>query len=133
MQIVYGFGVKKERDIPTVKWTEGRIRSFITSTLRGGLRRWPPKWECLKEAKTGKRINEKSGRLAEHYLCASCKKEYTSKDIQVDHIDPVVCIDKGFISWDVFIKRLYCPKENLQVLCKNCHKEKTTKERKKRQ
>jgi len=26
------------------EWTEGRYRSFITSTLRGGMRRWPPKW-----------------------------------------------------------------------------------------
>lgn len=113
-------------------WTEGRIRSFITSTLRGGLRRWPPKWEVLKEAKIGKKINEKSGRLAEHYLCAKCKKVYISKDVQVDHINPVVDIKKGFTTWDEFIKRLYCEKKDLQVLCIKCHKEKTAKERIKR-
>lgn len=118
--------------IGPLMWSEGRIKSFITSTLRGGLRRWPPKWETLKEAKVGKKINEKSGRLAEHYKCASCKKEYVSKDVEVDHIKPVVCPKKGFVSWDEFIKRLYCPKENLQCLCKKCHKEKTNQEKLKR-
>lgn len=114
------------------EWSVGRQRSFITSTLRGGLRRWPPKWDCLKEAFTSKKINSKTGRLASHYRCNGCKEEYTSKDIQIDHINPVVCPKEGFISWDEFIKRLYCPKENLQALCRACHLVKTKEERKKR-
>jgi hypothetical protein len=49
------------------EWTEGRLKSFITSTLRGGFRRYPPKYESLKEAQVGKKINDKSQRLAMHY------------------------------------------------------------------
>ena len=60
-----------------------------------------------------------------------CKEEFTSKDVEVDHINPVVSIQDGFIDWNEFIKRLYCGKENLQVLCKPCHKIKTKNERKK--
>lgn len=52
--------------------------------------------------------------------------------MQVDHIKPVVSPTKGFQSWDDFIDKLYCEKDNLQVLCKSCHKEKTLKEKKKR-
>lgn len=102
-------------------WTEGRYRSFITSTLRSGARRWPPKYETLNQAKTEKKVNAKTGRIAQHYLCNHCNKEYTAKDVEVDHINPVVDPTEGFISWDVFIERLFCEKENLQVLCKGCH------------
>jgi 5-methylcytosine-specific restriction endonuclease McrA len=111
-------------------WTEGRYRSFVTSTLRSGARRWPPKYETLNEAKTEKKVNEKTGRIAQHYLCSSCSKEFPAKDVQVDHIHPVVDPKKGFISWDVFIERLYCEKENLQVLCKGCHLVKSNEEKK---
>jgi len=79
----------------------------------------------------GKKINEKTGRVAKHYRCASCGGEFTSSNIEVDHISPVVDPDIGFIDWNTFIDRLYCPKENLQVLCTSCHKEKTNEERKK--
>ena len=48
------------------KWTEARYRSFITSTLRAGSRKWPPKYETLNAAKTEKKTNEKTGRLAQH-------------------------------------------------------------------
>ena len=109
-------------------WTESRYRSFITSTLRAGSRRWPPKYQCLNEAKTEKKINPKSGRLAQHYACAECGNDFPAKDVQVDHIKPVVDPKKGFISWDVFIDRLFCEQKNFQVLCKEDHKKKTKKE-----
>lgn len=114
-----------------VKWTDGRIRSFITSTIRSGFRRWPDKYEAINLAKSGKKINESTGRLAEHYKCAKCKELFTSKDIQVDHIDPVVP-PSGFTTWDDFINRLFCPAKNLQVLCKKCHQVKTKAESEKR-
>jgi hypothetical protein len=44
----------------------------------------------------------------------------------------VVDVKVGFTSWDDFIERLYCGKENLQVLCKECHDKKTLKEKKQR-
>lgn len=110
-----------------MKWTEGRLRSFITSTIRSGFRRWPDKYEALNLAKLGKKINEATGRLAEHYKCAKCKESFVAKDIQVDHILPVVP-PSGFTTWDDFIKRLFCPAKELQVLCKPCHAIKTKKE-----
>lgn len=110
------------------KWTEARYKGFVISLLRAGTRKWPPKYETLNEAKTKKKINKATGRLAQHYRCNGCKKEFPLKSVQVDHIEPVVAQD-GFASWDVFIDRLFCEKENLQTLCIGCHKTKTLKER----
>lgn len=111
------------------KWTEARYRSFVTSTLRAGSRKWPPKYETLNAAKTEKKINKATGRLAQHYLCAMCAQEYTQKDVQVDHIKPVIDPKKGFVSWDTYIDRMFCEGKNLQVLCKVCHAEKTKLEK----
>lgn len=110
-----------------MKWTDGRIRGFITSTIRSGFRRWPEKYTALDRAKVGKIKNKQTGRLAEHYRCASCNGNFISKDVQVDHIDPVVPLT-GFTTWDNFIERMFCDSEKLQVLCIKCHKDKTKKE-----
>lgn len=105
-----------------MSWTEGRIHSFIVSALRAATRRWPPRYETMNEAKTEKRINEKTGRLAQHYECAACRLDFPQKDVQVNHKEAVVSPEEGFISWDVFIERLFCSKDKLEVLCKPCHK-----------
>ncbi len=113
-------------------WTDGRIKSFITTVLRGGMRRWPPKWEVLQSAYVERRKNPASGKLAKFYQCSSCKSDYTSTQVQVDHIEPAVDPIKGFTTWDEFIERLFVPATGMQVLCKPCHKIKTKKETKAR-
>src|SRR5688572_3040895 len=107
------------------QWTDSRFRSFVTSALRSASRRWPPKYERLKGACVGVRKNPKTGRDAKHYLCAACEESFPQRDVQVDHIEAI----GEFTSWDVFIERLFCEADNLQVLCKPCHKAKTIKER----
>jgi 5-methylcytosine-specific restriction endonuclease McrA len=114
------------------EWTEGRYRSFITSVIRGGFRRWPNKYIAIKQAYIGKKLNESSGRPAMHYQCAICNEEFPAAQIQVDHIDPVVDPATGFTSWDSFIERLFCSADNLQVVCKPCHKIKTQEEKQQR-
>lgn len=110
-------------------WTAARYRSFITSTLRAGSRRWPPKFETLNGAKTEKKVNKATGRIAQHYRCIACNDDYPAKDVQVDHIKPIVDPKKGFQTWDLFIANLFCEKDNLQILCKTCHTEKTNLEK----
>ena len=119
--------MKKRKLFNGGEWTIGRFNSFITSILRSGSRRWGPKYETLNAAKTEKKTNPKSGRIAQHFMCASCNKEYIAKDVQVDHIKPIG-FDK---TWDEFINGLYCEADNLQVLCIPCHKVKTQLEKKK--
>lgn len=47
----------------------------------------------------------------------------------MDHIDPVVGTADGWIDWNTYIDRLFCPVEKLQALCELCHKRKCDKER----
>jgi hypothetical protein len=111
------------------EWTEARWKAFIISILRSGTQRYPPKYECLNEAKTEKKINPKTGRIAQHFMCAICKSDFPQKEVAVDHVIPVVDPRVGFTSWDNFISRLFCSKDNLQVLCNPCHKIKTNQEK----
>lgn len=112
-------------------WTEGRLKSFITTTLRSGMRRYPPKYEALKLAYTETKVNPKSGRMARHFRCNNCKEEFTQSNINVDHIEAAVDPKVGFVDWNTFISRLFCSVTNLQVLCIPCHKEKSKEERNK--
>ena len=111
-------------------WNESRIKNFIISLLRAGSRKWPPRAKVLGQAKTEKKINSKSGRLAQHYLCNACKKDFPQKDVNVDHVIPVVSPEEGFVDWNTYIPRMFCEEENLQVLCSRCHTKKSTEEKK---
>ena len=79
-------------------------------------------------AKTEKKINEATGRIAQHYRCAICQDEFPAKGVQVDHKIPM---GKGK-TWDEFINELFCEEDNLQVLCLVCHKAKSKEENKKK-
>lgn len=59
--------------------------------------------------------------MAMHYKCNHCNLDFPGKEVQVNHIVPVVPVE-GFTSWDVVIERMFCEKDGLEVLCKPCHK-----------
>jgi hypothetical protein len=67
--------------------------------------------------------------------CQVCNEWVGSTQIAVDHIDPVVPPDgypSHFDMWDrinLFLKRLWCDKSNLQRICDSCHDKKTNEER----
>lgn len=110
------------------QWTESKFNTFVRNQLRAGSRKWAPIQEVKKEA------NIDRGQ----YLCAGCgqivpptvkqgRKRVTN--IFVDHIDPIVDPNIGFTSFDDYIDRLYCEKDNLQLLCGECHDKKSLEER----
>lgn len=92
------------------------LKNFVTQTLRRATFRWPFK----NMAKSKMRVERGL------YECQSCHGIFSPKDIELDHIIPVVDLKKGFTSWDDFIKRLFVKTDDFQVLCKNiCHTQKT--------
>ncbi len=110
------------------RWTEARFNSFIKSALRGASRKWAPIQDCQKEARVERG----------YYLCAGCKEKVPAtikegrkrvKNIHVDHIVPIIDPNVGFTNWDDCIERMFCEKDNLQVLCKECHDVKCAEER----
>lgn len=64
--------------------------------------------------------------------CAECKQPTPKSYLVVDHIDPVVELNRSFedMSFDELIDRMWCSIDNLQALCDNCHKVKTKAEQK---
>ena len=113
------------------EWTEARYRSFVKSALRSASQRWPPKYQVLNEAYVGQQINKSSGRMAKHFRCNKCLDLFPQKEVEVNHLTPVV-LTSGFDSWDGVIERLFCEKDKLEVLCKPCHKLVTKEENQER-
>ena len=110
------------------KWNlRSRIRNFIRRCFLYS----PERREALNKAKVG-----------DKYKCNKCKRKFLKRSVCVDHIDPVVDIEKGFPqialkrcfyvdNWTIYIHRMFNA-SNLQVLCNRCHDKKTRGERKQR-
>lgn len=109
-------------------WAPGRLQAWVIAGLRSLSRKYPPRFETLKEAATEKKTNVKTGRLAQHYECAECRNDFPATGVNVDHLIPVCDPEKGFEDWNTYIPRLFCEKANLQVLCSDCHSKKSLAE-----
>ena len=106
-------------------WTEARWNSFIRSALRIAFIKYPVRYQVLNDSK--REYKGKDKRRKWEYQCAECKDWFKSTEIQVDHIKPCGTFKKGYM--EQFIINLFCEQEDLQVLCKPCHKIKTQKEK----
>ena len=111
-------------------WTEAKYKAFIKNALRMASMKWGPIGQCSKEARVSRGM----------YTCASCLETVPSsikvegqrkkkRNIKVDHIEPVICPIRGFVSWDEVVSRMFVEKEGLQLLCSSCHDIKTKEER----
>lgn len=97
---------------------EKQIRKFLIPVLRRATFYWPAREEAKKEARIERGL----------YKCAGCGNSVKNKEFQMDHIKPAVSV-KGWVGFmDDFIRKLYSPKEQFQLLCKNCHETKTQAE-----
>lgn len=106
------------------RWTESKYFSFIRSALRAAFNKYPPKFDAKLEA----RIVVEGKRHRYEYICASCNCTYRDTEVQVDHIYPAGSLKK-YEDLPSFVANLFCETDNLQVLCKDCHKAKTKEER----
>lgn len=62
--------------------------------------------------------------------CTACQQMSPEYLMDCDHIDPIVPINQALedMSWDTVVDRAWCARNNLQPVCKPCHKEKTKAE-----
>lgn len=109
-------------------WTEAHFRSFIRGNLRRVSQKWAPIQTTLSKARVERGF----------YLCAHCKNTVPAtskvdgkrvKNVHVDHINPVIDPNIGWVSWDSLIERMFVEENGLQVLCDACHTIKTNAEK----
>jgi len=117
-------GVELTRNFHTM--TESEYFSMILSSLRRTTRFWKPVLIALEKARRPNNSDNK--RLKYQYQCNLCKAWCPRSLVQVDHIVPCGGI-KNYESIVPWLKRAHVEK-GFQVLCKECHKIKTKKERK---
>lgn len=91
------------------------LNTFIKNILRRGSFYWKPRTEAMTAARVSRG----------QYKCALCTDLFGPKEVALDHIHPVVDPRHGFVSWDDYINRLFCPAEGFQVICHSCHDSKT--------
>lgn len=103
-----------------VKKARGKqnLNTFVKSLLRRGTFHWRARTEAMAAARVER------GK----YKCATCEDLFGPKEIILDHIEPVVDPKVGFIDFDVYIKRMFPPKEGFQTLCTTCSDQKTAVE-----
>lgn len=89
--------------------------TFVKGLLRRGSFHWKARDNAFKSAR------KERGR----YECAMCKQMFGPKEINMDHIHPVVDPRVGFTTWDSYIERLFPYEEGWQALCRGCHDSKT--------
>lgn len=142
---------KKQQDKPLYDeyghWVEERGR--IKGAIRRVFRLSPQMKDVIKAARVElppalKKDGTPGKRNQVRFRCAICNDLFSQKNIQVDHIDPVVPMWESesrmqFDNWVSTIARgIFCKKENLQVVCStpmvrnngnpSCHKLKTDEE-----
>ena len=108
---------------------EAIIRNGIISALRRYFSRCHIRREVLAAAVHPTKKGKRGGKL---YTCNLCKSVVPSSNIQVDHADPVIPVDKTNyeMTLDEYVDRLFwCSKDNFQALCVDCHTKKSSKEK----
>lgn len=112
-------------------FTEAQFRGWIRSSLRRMSQRWKPIYQTFnrsKRAVTAADREKWGNRIKFVHQCDACQQWFPKKQVAVDHIVP--CGSLLDIEKDTgpFILRLLCEVDGLQLLCTNCHQEKTNVE-----
>jgi len=114
------------------KWV---LQAAVFSALRRIFRRSPMYNSCLNNAKVEVRIRGKTKDNIRRvkFRCAVCGELFDKKEVEVDHIEPVIPLEGlpklgDLPDYNVYIARLFCPLEDLQVICKIDHKAKSKEE-----
>lgn len=111
------------------------LKSVVIPKLRQASRFWPNKKEARNRAKVKVEVGVyKNGNSIYRtlYKCNVCGNNFDRRDTHMDHINPVIDPEVGFVDWNTYIARLFVEPEGYQCICVGCHKEKTEKENKTR-
>lgn len=126
------------------RWVEERGR--IKGAIRRAFRLSPQMKEAMQAARVElppalKKDGTPGKKPRVRYKCAMCGELWSQKNVNVDHVSPVVPLhmQESSMSYDEIVRGIFCNNDNLQVLCSiamkkndgkpSCHKKKTDEER----
>ncbi len=118
--------------------TNPRITKKERGLIKGYVRRVFSRSELRDKALQKVRISgyadPSKPRVKRWCYCPECGVLTPEWKMEVDHVDPVVPLDRSFADMDMeeLIDRQWCPEENLVAKCDLCHQEKTQSETKTR-
>lgn len=98
---------------------DAKLKAFVIQTLRRGSYRWPGRYKAKANAKIARN----------QYVCNICKGVFGNKDINLDHVEPVVPTN-GFkngmdFDFNEYIERMFVDETGFQICCSSCHDLKT--------
>ena len=113
------------------------FKTWLIWTMRKASYRWPPRSQAFRAAQVSRSEYVKtpgpgaaaSDRVRNFYRCALCKKVYARTRVSADHIKPVVDPKRGWQDWEEYLQRLFCEVKGFQIICSDCHDQKTKRER----
>jgi len=123
--IVGGYMAKRKQKLTKSGKPRKKPKWNSNAAFRGALRRVfarSPKVVEVKQAARKEEIkHNKDGSVSKKkrvlYQCAICGKWFPGTHVAVDHVNPVINPETGWVDWNDFISRLDCDKDNLQVVC----------------
>lgn len=110
---------KKKKDYIAMEKDKEAFEKHKFNYVKNALRIATYKWPYFNMALTRQRKDRGL------YECESCKSCFGPKEINKDHIVPVIDVQKGFTTWQDYIDRLFVNSEGIQILCLSCHTSKT--------
>lgn len=133
------YGMAKKVLTPAEKWQRHVERYDPVMAARQALRRAfsrsPVVIEMMRENRRKvPRFNKDGSRHkidATEHLCNVCnkwKRSVKNSKVVIDHIDPVVEPEVGFVDMNTYFRRLWCDRSKLQKICGDCHRTKTNAE-----
>lgn len=111
-----------------------RITKKERGLLKGAIRRTFSRSELRRRALDKALVKDyhdpSRKRVTRWGKCSVCKKTEPAYLLQVDHVTPIIPVDKTLddMSWDAVIDRVWCDERNLQAVCRVCHDKKTKEE-----
>lgn len=107
------------------------LKRLIIHRLRQASRFWIGKREAREKSKLlvpDGMFKNGNPRSKLKYVCAACLGFFDIKETHMDHINPVIDPNIGFVDWNTYIERLFVDKDGYQTLCIPCHTKKTNDE-----
>lgn len=102
-------------------------RGLIKGALRRVFSRSDLRREVLQESIVPGYKDPNRPRVTKWSKCSMCNAMTPTYKIDVDHIIPVIPINKtqDQLTFDELVDNIWCVKSNLQALCENCHNAKS--------